>query len=567
MTSFVTGASGFIGARVCEILARESSAGDVTCLIRNPEQAREFEERGFRVIGADLLDLDAYREALVASERVFHIGALAAMGDGPAYERNNVDATRQIVDALRDAAALKAFVFTSTIGAVDRTPLDPCDGPLTAETEPCPQSDYGRSKLRCEELIRRSDLPWVIVRPSWVYGPGMRAQSHISTFIHAVLNGKLFTQFSFPGRVSVIHVQDLARALAHVGGGEHTHRVLFASDGHDRALGEILEMIARAAKQERDLIHFPGWVQRGFRRIRRFLPFKAQNLFSDVLICTGRDLVEAGCPPERSFETGLLETFEFFAAWRGGRYLVTGAGGGIGAAIAERLHAQGRRLYLVDRDTQALQAMVEKTGAEVLAVDLSKSNAAQRIKEWTDGYGEPVCGLVNNAGVGFRGELQSQSPDLIARTMRVNVEVLMSLTNLYLPEMERYGHGRILNIASSTAGMPLPGMAVYGASKSAVQDFTEAVWAETQGTGVSITCLCPSGTRTNFQASAGVKVLNDGQGLADPDRVATRGVRAMQRGRLTVVLGLQSVLLRFVTHLLPSKCRARLWKFLVQKLR
>jgi len=180
MRVFVTGAGGFIGSALCRKLAGEYGAGSVTCLVRDPSAAAELRARGFNVVQGDLLDTDAYREELLAAETVFHLGALAVFGKRLDYGRNNVEATRGLMRVASESKILKLFVFTSTIGAVDRAPWDPCRNPLTGASPCHPQSAYGRSKLECERLVAASGLPWVIVRPSWVYGPGMRPGSHMA---------------------------------------------------------------------------------------------------------------------------------------------------------------------------------------------------------------------------------------------------------------------------------------------------------------------------------------------------------------------------------------------------
>src|SRR5207244_3771376 len=88
--------------------------------------------------------------------------------------------------------------------------------------------------------------------------------------------------------------------------------------------------------------------------------------------------------------------------------------------------------------------------------------------------------------------------------IRLNVEALHHLTAAFLPPMIERGAGAILNLASTAAFQPLPGMATYAATKAFVASFSEAVHAELHGTGVSVTALCPGPTRTAFAEVAGV---------------------------------------------------------------
>ena len=106
--------------------------------------------------------------------------------------------------------------------------------------------------------------------------------------------------------------------------------------------------------------------------------------------------------------------------------------------------------------------------------------------------------LVNNAGFGTYGRLQDIDPERDRDLIAVNVDALVRLTHAVLPGMLARGHGQILNVASTIAFQPGPYQATYGASKAFVLSFSQALWAETRGTGVSVTALCPGPTRTGF---------------------------------------------------------------------
>ena len=127
--------------------------------------------------------------------------------------------------------------------------------------------------------------------------------------------------------------------------------------------------------------------------------------------------------------------------------------------------------------------------------------------------------------------------------MRLNVEALHHLTGAWLGPMVERGAGAILNVGSTSAYQPLPGMATYAATKAFVQSFSESVHAELAGSGVSVTCLSPGFTRTEFADVAGA---GDGQGLTpgfltmDARVVARAGVEGMIAGRRTVVPGVQN---------------------------
>src|SRR5262249_14604477 len=134
----------------------------------------------------------------------------------------------------------------------------------------------------------------------------------------------------------------------------------------------------------------------------------------------------------------------------------------------------------------------------------------------------------------------------------VNIAALLTLTRAFLPRMIAQGRGRILNIGSTAGFQPGPFMAGYYASKAFVNSFTEALWYELKGTGVSATLSCPGATATEFATVAG----NDRSrlfklGAMDAARVAREGYRAMLAGKPMVIHGFQNKLLAASVRLSP----------------
>ena len=107
--------------------------------------------------------------------------------------------------------------------------------------------------------------------------------------------------------------------------------------------------------------------------------------------------------------------------------------------------------------------------------------------------------MCNNAGFGTVANLLDAGVEREQRVVALNVDAVHHLTGAFLEPMVAAGAGAILNVASTAAFQPLPGFATYAASKAFVQSFSEAVHAELAGTGVSVTCLCPGFTRTEFE--------------------------------------------------------------------
>jgi short-subunit dehydrogenase len=143
--------------------------------------------------------------------------------------------------------------------------------------------------------------------------------------------------------------------------------------------------------------------------------------------------------------------------------------------------------------------------------------------------------LVNNAGFGTAGRFDQLPVRRELEEIRLNVEVLVELTGRLLPGMTARGRGAVINIASVGGFSPGPFMSTYAATKAFVLSFTEGLAAEMRGTGVSVLCVCPGFTRTEFQEHALVDVSGvPGFVWMSAEDVADQAVRAVGRGPVLV---------------------------------
>jgi len=224
--------------------------------------------------------------------------------------------------------------------------------------------------------------------------------------------------------------------------------------------------------------------------------------------------------------------------------LITGASSGIGAALARRFAREGAGLILVARRADRLTALAEELGdragcVHTIAVDLVDDGAAARVVADAIGAMGRIDILVNNAGVGEYGEFKSQDAAANERMIRLNTTAVVRMTHAVLPEMLRRGAGRILNIASTAAFQPTPYMAVYGATKAFVRNFSLALWWELRHTGVQVTCVCPGPVKTEFFDRGGYEGRREDftRLAADADWIAERAYRALAKGRAICVPG------------------------------
>lgn len=237
--------------------------------------------------------------------------------------------------------------------------------------------------------------------------------------------------------------------------------------------------------------------------------------------------------------------------------VITGASSGIGLELAKIFARNGHRVVIVARRAERLEALadaIEKDGhlrPLVLAIDLEQPNAGDRIDAaLTENNLEPQF-VVNNAGFGLAGAVESQSRDELQAMIDLNIRTLMDLSLRWLEPMERH-RGGLMNVASVAGFVPGPGSAVYYASKAFVVSFTQALHQEWKARRVRVTALCPGPVPTGFQARAGVpgRAL-PALAVVTADRVAEAGYRGLMAGRMLVVPGLANKIIVFMARILP----------------
>jgi short-subunit dehydrogenase len=236
--------------------------------------------------------------------------------------------------------------------------------------------------------------------------------------------------------------------------------------------------------------------------------------------------------------------------------VVTGASAGIGSELARIFAANGVNLVLVARDQSRLEALAHEleSGSAIRAIvvarDLSKPDAAEAI--FARVKGTPVSILVNNAGFGNYGEFAATELEVSTDMMHVNMTSLVQLTHLFLQPMLKAGGGRILNVASTAAFQPGPTVSIYYASKAFVYSFSYALAVELEGTGVTVTALCPGMTRTEFFKRAHIRE-NGGWAMMDARKVAELGYRGMLKGKRVVIPGAVNQVASFFAKRVPPR--------------
>src|SRR5881409_2530966 len=242
--------------------------------------------------------------------------------------------------------------------------------------------------------------------------------------------------------------------------------------------------------------------------------------------------------------------------------LITGASSGIGGEFARQLANRARSIVLVARRSERLADLRDELlnrnpnlDAHVRIVDLADKAQVDLLIDSLARDKIDVDLLINNAGLGDSGPFATSDPMRNEQMTLVNVVALASLTRHVLPQMIAKRRGGILNVSSSAGFLPMPGSAVYAATKAYVTSFSEALRAELHGTGVSVCALCPGPVRTEFQQ---VAKRPDGRPEIGPEflvvpveRVVRDAIRRLEADKPIVIPGFAMKLVVLLARLMP----------------
>lgn len=244
--------------------------------------------------------------------------------------------------------------------------------------------------------------------------------------------------------------------------------------------------------------------------------------------------------------------------------LITGASSGIGYELAKLFAKDKHDVVLVARRAEHLLQLSKelenkyKIHTLVIPIDLGHPESAQKIYDQLNHHEITVDYLVNNAGFMVYGLFSETDWSEEQKMIQVHMATLTRLIKLFLPDMLRRKHGKILNIGSTGSFVPGPLNAVYCATKNYILSISEAIAEEISGTGVTITTFCPGGTKTEFAEKANMN-LSSGSlfEVMEAGKVAKIGYRALMKGKRVVIPGIfnkiQVFSIRFIPRIVISK--------------
>lgn len=243
--------------------------------------------------------------------------------------------------------------------------------------------------------------------------------------------------------------------------------------------------------------------------------------------------------------------------------VLTGASSGIGEVFAHQLANEKQDLILVARREDRLQALATELSsrygitAQVVKADLAEADGAETLARTIANADWAICGLVNNAGFGDRGEFDQLPLERQLGMIQVNVTSLVALTWHLLPQLKTQAGSFVINVASTAAFQAGPKMAIYYASKAFVLSFSEALHEELKAAGVAVSALCPGATESEFANEANMTDTKLFSGSVMSAEAVVRKSLARRRNAI-VIPGLLNLLMVWSGKLSPRLITRRI---------
>lgn len=560
-TYLVSGATGFIGRDLCAALIL--SGQNVRAISRK-------DDASLRQLGVELFvggfNEDFLRSCLIGVDVIVHCAGNATFGNGKKYYNENVDLTKFFINAYKEVNPHILFVFLSSIGAVDRSWDDYCEKPLNENSYTNPTSDYGRSKLDAERIVRDECPSFLIIRPAMVVGNRMRVDSHFSYFADRAFRNKAFARISWPGEFSVIHVSDLSNAIVHLTKKTAAWNEVYFCSGEVISLNDFFNFCCQR-KRIPELL-----VASLIKPFAKLLPFKAKALLMPALVASDEKLRSTGWSPKKNIAESLKEIIareksrsNVFEAVPG-QTVITGAASGLGLSLTKLLYPLRRNLLLVDIDRNALEAIkVELPNVEYEVADLSDEQQLDALIH-SHKWSHPISEIYLCAGIGKKGGLAEVGLSDHVKMFQINVIARIVLIKSLISRMRDQRFGRVVIVSSSSAFQPLPYMSTYAATNAALLSLGESFAEEELSNNIDVLTVCPGGMRTNFQKAGGVKEI-EGEKLMDPKIVAEKILDGLKDKNRLLIVSVRSIAMSILARLLPRLISNRLWGFLTKNLR
>jgi uncharacterized protein YbjT (DUF2867 family) len=286
----VTGATGFVGSHLVKRLRQDGMK--VRAVVRSPAKADELTALGVEVVPGNIADMVSLEAAAKGCITIIHLVGIIQEGRGYTFRSVHVDGTRNVLDAAK-SAGVGHFIYQSAIGSREGA-----------------KSEYHQTKWEAEKLVKASGIPYTILRPSLIYGPGdlftvrLAEAIRLSPVLPVIGTGR--------SKIQPLFIDDAASCLVKiVAGGQHLNKSYEVGGPEQLTYEEVTKAIAGALGVDRPTMHIPLFFMRGMAKIAEAVlpkpPVTTDQLImlQEDNVCDLRDIREALCIEPVRFREGL----------------------------------------------------------------------------------------------------------------------------------------------------------------------------------------------------------------------------------------------------------------------
>jgi 2-alkyl-3-oxoalkanoate reductase len=506
----ITGAAGSLGQALTKRLL--ASGHTVRALVRTEQQAINVKTSNLEPVLGDIRDNAALEKLVSGAEIVFHLAAwMGKPFDEQLAVAINVKASEAIVHVAARAGA-KRVVLASSVAV-----YGPVRGGTVDERSPVHKVGdlYSDTKADGEAAARAAaeamGIELTILRPAMIYGPG--SPSWTTTPFEGIRAGTPMIIGSGDDLLNPVHVDDVARAFEiaafHPAAGNDDFIISDEPTTWNTFFGHYARMANTSLRRlPAGIAHVgAGLGEKASRLIGKRPQVVAEmvNVMTSRANFSGEKAARVlGFKPEIGLEQGMQET----AVWlRTKGYikspsaaLVTGAGSGLGQAIAKGLLAKGLTVWASDMNLESMAALPDTISK--IALNVTSEESINDVLKTITAKGDHIDLLINAAGIAKPGALEAQDFNEISQQFEVNTYGPLRVARAFAPAMRQRGFGRIINISSTNGFVVIPFMGAYCASKFALEALSDSLRLELKPWGVDVIIIEPGAMKTPFAATA-----------------------------------------------------------------
>ena len=567
-TYLITGASGFIGRNLCEILIKKRH---IVYAISEKDDLY-LKSLGVIFIKNKWDEIEKIKISVKKFNIIVHCAANPVFGNGYEYYKINYLKTKKIIKFFEKKNPLIKFIFLSSIGAVDRDKKDNCSKELNENSVAVPTTDYGKSKLLIEEFLEKSILETISIRPSLVIGEQMRSNSHFSVFSKKIIKKNIFSYFDWTGKMSILDVRDLVNAIYFLSIKKNKKKSeIFFCAGQIICLIDFMKLI----KPKITFIKISAMLRKINSKIFN-LPFRIRALILPALVASDQKLINLGWKKKYNAkdtlrtiikkENYLIDPIKYPPP--SGITLITGASSGLGKEFLYKLTRVRDKIIVIDKDIRPIKKFAKKFKDKIKLIKADLSNTESLESLIFNGYLSKykISEAFLCAGIAHKSKLLDTNYKIHEKIFKINFLSSLIIINKAYTDMNYLNYGNIVIINSSSSFQPLPHLLSYSASKVALKFLGQGMAIENENSNIKILNVYPGGMKTNFQRNSNVKIIKN-EKLLSTTYVYTEIMKALKNKKKNLIVGFNGKVMFYASKFIPELLLLKFFNILMKKLR